>query len=104
VRLYLDTSLLIGLFTTDALTARSEALLRSESYDLVISDFASAEFSSGIARLVRMEQLTRDEAWSIFSQIDRWGAIHTSRVECSPADINAAQGLLRRLEFDAESA
>jgi predicted nucleic acid-binding protein len=58
VRVYLDTSVLIALLTQDALTTRAETFMRTYSPILVLSDFASAEFASAMARRVRTGEMT----------------------------------------------
>ena len=55
---YLDASILVALFTSDALTARADNFLRKNPSVLIVSDFAAAEFSSVIARQVRTKDIT----------------------------------------------
>ncbi len=51
---YFDASVLVALLTNDPLTRRADALMRTRTPVLVVSDFAAAEFASAIARRVRM--------------------------------------------------
>ncbi len=56
---YLDASVLVALLTTDPLTSRAEAFLRDTMPQLLLSDFAAAEFASVVARRVRVREVTR---------------------------------------------
>ena len=67
---YLDASILVSLFTVDTLTARADAALRERSPLLMVSDFAAAEFASAMARRVRMQIITADDARAAFSTFD----------------------------------
>jgi predicted nucleic acid-binding protein len=64
-----------------------------------VSDFAKAEFASAIARRVRMNELTSEEARTAFSAIDVWSARATRSIAVSPTDIAAASAFLRRLDL-----
>jgi predicted nucleic acid-binding protein len=65
----------------------------------MVSDFASAEFASAIARRVRMERLTADEARLAFSTFDAWIARTARQVPMTSADVVAAASYLRRLDL-----
>ena len=97
--LYLDASLLVALLTNDALTARAESLLRARMPILVVSDFAAAEFASAIARRVRMQELSGEEASIVFSNFDAWTARATQRADTTATDVKAAEAFLRRLDL-----
>lgn len=99
MRAYLDASVLIALLTTDALTGRAEAFLKVYAPILVVSDFATAEFSSAMARRVRTGELTAAEAASAFSVLDAWVARVAEHVEIAPADLRIAERYLRRLDL-----
>ena len=96
---YLDASILVALFTSDALTERADNFLRKNPSVLIVSDFAAAEFSSVIARHVRTKDINKDDAWLVFSNFDTWTARTTHRAPMSTADIIAAEALLRRFEL-----
>ena len=60
---YLDASFLVPLFANqEPLIARANAFLAANTPELVISDFAGAEFASAIAHLTRMNALTVAQA------------------------------------------
>jgi predicted nucleic acid-binding protein len=87
------------LLAQDALTPRAYALLRSEPRELIVSDFAAAEFASALARHVRMAHLGAEEARAAFADFDAWTARSTLRVETTAADVRAAEAFLRRLDL-----
>ena len=96
---YLDASILVALFTSDALTARADTFLRKNPSVLIVSDFAAAEFSSVITRHVRTKDITKDNARLVFSNFDTWTARTTQRAPIGTADIIAAEVLLRRFDL-----
>ena len=96
---YLDASVLVALFANDSLTERADAYLRTHPAELVVSDFAAAEFASAFARRVRMGLLTADEARAAFSTFDAWAARETAPVQIAAADIAASTAFLRRLDL-----
>ena len=96
---YLDASILVALFTSDALTARADNFLRKNPSVLIVSDFAAAEFSAVIARHVRTKDINKDDARLVFSNFDTWTARTTQRAPIGTADIIAAEVLLRRFEL-----
>jgi predicted nucleic acid-binding protein len=99
VSVYLDASVLVALFTRDVFTARSDAFLRDRSPELLISDFAAAEFTSAVALRTRRGDLTRDDARLAFSRFDAWTHRVARRAETRAADVAAADALLRRLDL-----
>jgi predicted nucleic acid-binding protein len=96
---YLDASFLIPLFVVDAHTQRARAYLKGLPDDLIVSNFAAAEFASGVARLVRMSELDADRVPEVFDSFDRWTGQQTERVELRSSDIKEAEHLLRSLAF-----
>lgn len=98
--IYLDASILVALFTNDALSERADAFLRNAApVTVLVSDFAGAEFASAIARRVRMGELSADEARIAFANFDAWNARAATRAETAPADMAAAAAFLRRLDL-----
>jgi predicted nucleic acid-binding protein len=96
---YLDASVLVPLIVPDAHSARADAFMDSEPPDLILSDFAAAEFASAVARLVRMSQLRLDEARTAFTTFDSWSAMATRRVASDSDDARLAESMLRRLDI-----
>jgi predicted nucleic acid-binding protein len=96
---YLDASILVALFTDDALNERAESFFDALSSSAIVSDFAAAEFASAVSRLVRTREMTRDVALKLFADFDVWLAHAVQRVEISSADVTAATTMLRRLDL-----
>jgi predicted nucleic acid-binding protein len=66
----------------------------------LVSDFAIAEFSSGVARRVRMRELTDRDANGVFMNVDAWLSSAVRRVDTTSSDIRSAQHLVRRLDLE----
>jgi predicted nucleic acid-binding protein len=96
--LYLDTSLLVPLFTTEPLSAKAFEFLRANRTVLIVSNFAAAEFASAIGRRVRMREIVLDNARRLFSMFDGWLARSARRIEITGADVAACDAILRRLD------
>lgn len=101
---YLDASFLVAFFTSDAFTARATVMMQAGAQDLIVSDFAAAEFASVMARLVRTGELRRNEARAVLSSFDVWAAASTDRTETGAADVSVAEAFLRRLDLPLRTA
>lgn len=95
---YLDTSVLVPLFTTERLSSRAFAFVRADPTVLIVSDFAAAEFASAVARRVRMHEIVLDDARRLFSMFDGWLARSAHRVDTTGMDVAGAETILRRLD------
>jgi uncharacterized protein len=98
VTAYLDASVLVALFTVDALSSRADAWLRDASPILIVSDFAAAETASAVALRVRTGALNVRQARKAFASFDEWTARETTRVRMAAADVTSAEAWLRRLD------
>lgn len=96
---YLDASVLVALFTDDALSTRADGLIRSTAPVLIVSDLAGAELASAVARKVRMGELTDGEAREAFSDFDAWTARVAKRAETRSPDVMTAGAFIRRLDL-----
>jgi len=96
---YLDASFLIALFANDAFTASARQFLRSEKPVLHVSDFASAEFVSAVAKRVRLGQFGMSDARLTLSNFDAWMPRGAQHVSMTSADIKVAEAYLRRLDL-----
>jgi len=96
---YLDASVLVALFTVDALTARADAVLREILDTPVVSDFAGIELTSAVSRRVRTRDLDVDEARRAFETFDGWVSRGVQREELRSEDVVLADGYLRRLDL-----
>jgi predicted nucleic acid-binding protein len=100
LRLYLDASVLVSLFVEDAGSDRAMAYLGVHQPNIVISDFAAAEFASAVARLVRTGDLDPDQARSVFSTFDVWSARVAERVTTISTDVAVTESFLRRMDLN----
>ena len=101
---YLDASLLVSFFTVDAVSEHADAFLGGLLDDIVVSDFAAAEFASAVARRVRMGRLDPDDAGAVFADFDAWIERAAGRVEIQAADVAAAASFIRRLDLNLRAA
>lgn len=99
MKLYLDASVLVPLFTEEDTTKEVQTFLRQREPTLVVSDFAAAEFVSAIGRRVRTALLTRAEAQRIFATFDDWTVGVAVAEMTLPRDVARANALLRRLDL-----
>lgn len=96
---YLDASVLVPLFTTDPFSAEAAKRLARLADQVLVSDFAAAEFASVVARRVRVRDLTSGEARSAFASFDTWTTQRTVNVATTSTDLAACIGYLRRLDL-----
>jgi len=99
VSVYLDASVLVALFTDDPFTERAYLALESVPALLFVSDLAAAEFSSTIARQVRMKRVSTSDAHAAFSTFDEWTSRASQRVQMTGGDVTRADAFLRRLDL-----
>jgi predicted nucleic acid-binding protein len=99
VSVYLDASVLVALFTADAMSDRADRILRASKPVVIVSDFAAAEFASAIAYRVRTRLLKAAEAQAVFSHFDVMVARAARRIEMTAGDVAAAAAFLRRLDL-----
>jgi predicted nucleic acid-binding protein len=96
--IYLDASVLVSLFISDAHSKQADRALRAALQTLVISNFAAAEFASGVSQHVRSRAVTPANARMAFSEFDEWVGREASRIEITSADIVSATAYLRQLD------
>lgn len=97
---YLDASVLVALFTDDAMTPRATALMGVAPPPFIVSDFAALEFASAISRIVRMRALSRNTAQQALADLDAWLSRSALEVEIGAGDVSAASGFIRRLDLN----
>jgi predicted nucleic acid-binding protein len=97
--IYLDASAIVPLFLPDAFVGRVTAFFSGRPTDLILSDFAAAEFSSVVGLRVRMKLLTMANARKALSNFDVWTKSETVGAEMLSADVRTATGYLRRLDL-----
>jgi predicted nucleic acid-binding protein len=102
--IYLDTSLLAGLFIEADVFASRAAVFFGEAIEtLIVSDFAATEFASVVARVTRMKKIGKVEAHAIFSGFDNWLARYGEEEDVVSSDIQAATEIIRRLDLNVRA-
>ena len=96
---YLDANVLVALLVPEPLSARADAFLTSNLDVYLVSDLAAAEFASAVSRRVRMSEMSLADGRLVLSGFDGWAARSTRRIEVTAADIDCADGILRRLDL-----
>lgn len=81
---YLDASILIALFTDDEFSFRADSFRRQLTTSVVVSDFAAAEFVSALAKLIRMREMSRQDARLCLSSFDIWISKNVQRTDTAP--------------------
>ncbi len=97
--LNLDTSVLVSLLSSDASSDRDAELLRRPGFDIVVSDFAVAEFASAMSQAVRKRDFAIMAAQNTLANLDQWVANRAMRALTRTEDIQAAENFLRRLDL-----
>lgn len=97
MNLYLDASVLVALFVAESRSQEAQTALRG--HVLVVSDFAVAEFSSGVARRARLGEITTVQAATVCATFDAWIARAARCESIVAADLVAAIALVRRFEL-----
>jgi uncharacterized protein len=92
---YLDTSVLVSMFTVDGHQPRLNAWLGSAGARLKFSDWTLTEFSSALAVGVRVGRLTKGEADSAEAALELWAQASGAALEIEPSDIRNARRLIR---------
>ncbi len=96
---YLDASIVVSLFVKDALAEPARVAIVRAGAILLLSDLASAEFVSAIARRLRMGALSLAEAQDAIGLFDVWAATIAEPVETMPQDFAVCTAYLRRLDL-----
>jgi predicted nucleic acid-binding protein len=99
VSFYLDANVIVALLTDEPLSARADAFLRAKPEQLIVSDFAAAEFSSAISRRVRTGETPLSDARIALSGLDVWLERSAIRIEIAATDVALADTFLRRLDL-----
>lgn len=102
-RVYLDPSFIVCLFVGQRMTDRAEIWLGANEATLIVSDFAAAEVSSAVSRLVRQRDLRQNEAERVLMRFDRWRIASTVHRLTSAGDIAACERLVRRFELKLQA-
>lgn len=96
---YLDASVLLPTLLPEAAQPAVFHFLATTPETLIVSDFAAAEVSSGLSRLVRMGALTLEDATGRLADFDVWRASTTQGADIAVADARLADIYVRRFEL-----
>ena len=96
---YLDTNVLVALLVGDALITQATETGSRLRGELIVSDFAAAEFAAVVGRLVRIGQFENNAGQSRLILFDRWLPAMALRVPVAAEDVVAAETLLRRFSL-----
>jgi predicted nucleic acid-binding protein len=89
----------VALLTPEPFSGRADTFLQNTSEPLIVSDFAVAEFSSAVARRVRMRGYTIEQAGIALSGFDEWLVRAADRVEIGTSDVVLTTTYIRRLDL-----
>ncbi|HEY5210960.1 MAG TPA: type II toxin-antitoxin system VapC family toxin [Stellaceae bacterium] len=95
---YLDASVLLPSQIEEPFSAAVDAFIAGER-ELLVSDFAVAEFTSALSRLLRTGQRREDDAFGILADFETWRTARTVAVEVHPADVRLATTFVRRFDL-----
>jgi predicted nucleic acid-binding protein len=98
VSTYLDASVLLP-FLIDEPTSTEIARYLTTQPERLVSDFAAAEVSSALSRMIRMRTLSHADASIRLADFDAWRAAACTPVELQPADGRLADAYVRRFEL-----
>jgi hypothetical protein len=96
---YLDTSVLLPTLIAEPTTEAVYDCLSSNGQELLISDFAAAEVTSALSRLVRMALLSASDASARLVDFDAWRAAMSLPVDMAASDARLAYIYARRFDL-----
>lgn len=101
--IYLDTSFVFALMVEDSHSNRANAFLQDRQDELIVSDFAAAEFSAAVARHVRTGKATPQAAKAMFADFDTRVYLFAQRAETETWAVKAAEAFIRRLDLNLKA-
>lgn len=96
---YLDASVIASLLLNEPGSQKVVAALRPFGRRCIVSDFASAEVSSAVAKRVRMGRESAKIANARLLAFDRFKADFPDRATLAPNDVSTAERLVRAFEL-----
>lgn len=97
--MYLDASILVTLLGDEPAAEAAYRIVEEAEAPLLVSDLASGEVASALARLVRMQQVAEATALARLAAFDDWRAAASSPIEVLPQDVRLAERLVRQFEL-----
>lgn len=95
--IYLDASVIVPLFLPEPRSHEAEAFVSGG--DFVVSDLATAEFSSALSLAVRTKRLPEAAARAALATFDDWMAAHALKADTRGEDFAEATLLIRRFDL-----
>jgi hypothetical protein len=92
---YLDTSVVASLFTTDVNSPRASAWLTSAPRDLALSEWTLTEFSSALAVMERASRMSANERLNAEAVFDGWLSRQRPPYPLAGGDAVVARGFIR---------
>lgn len=96
---YLDASVLVSTLIEEDRSDAVGRFLRAAVEPICVSNFAAAEVSSALSRLVRMAMLRGDDALVRLAEFDAFRASTASGVYVGRADVALADQFARRFDL-----
>lgn len=96
---YLDASVIASLLLNEPGSQKVVEALRPFGRRCIVSDFASAEVSSAVAKRVRMGRESAKIANARLLAFDRFKADFPDRATLAPNDVSTAERLVRAFEL-----
>ena len=96
---YLDASALVPVIMKEPSRAAVVGFLATAVGRPMISDFAAAEVSSAVSRLVRVGELSAEQARDRLFSFDTWCATDFEAIDVAPQDVRTAASFVRMFEL-----
>lgn len=96
---YLDASAILPTLLEEDASSAIDAFILAAETEFVVSDFAAAEVASALSRLVRIGDLTSEDASARLADFDAWRAAATSDIDVHASDVRLANVFVRRFEL-----
>ena len=96
---YLDASAILPTLVEEAGSGVVDRFLSAEAESLVVSEFAAAEVSSALSRLLRIGALEEQAVTVRLAQFDAWRTTSASDIDLQASDFRRARIFLRRFDL-----
>jgi predicted nucleic acid-binding protein len=99
VPFYLDASALVAIIALEPTHVVVRAVIAADRDVPIVSDFARAEASAALMRLVSIRNLARSEVPVVLKRLDDWALTVAEARKTNGEDIEAATAFVRRPEL-----